>query len=219
MSNERNIVASAGSGNSVIRSSRVFVSPTEPAILRVLGEVHLLPEEHGVDIIDLATRTGIQRKTYSDLAASLRDGRLAKQTAQMQDSKLLRRSVLLIEGMPDSGFATSDFPYAVYQKLFLTLQETGMYYAASKDIQQTVQCVQAIFEHFGQTTHNSVRRPPTVTADWRVTMLQLFPGIGPKRAQEIVDKLGFPLSVDERVREIVGKSVWERMMKYMSVKE
>src|SRR5512139_620381 len=78
----------------------MMIAPTEPAALRALGTVKLTPERFGVDIMWGSTVTGlcgIQRKEISDFFASMTDGRLAKERAQMQGLDL---RVLVIEGRP-----------------------------------------------------------------------------------------------------------------------
>lgn len=194
----------------------VFVSPTEPALLHTLGTISLLPEDHGVDILDLGSRTGIQRKTVADLYASMHDGRLSKQISQRQNSELVDNYVLLLEGTPfglDSPLTEMQTSMAL-----LTIQRAGYIYMQSKNLTHTVALVPSIFKHFRSNNHELVNRPPSIHSDWRLTMLQLLPGVGSVKAKRLVEELGFPFEfVDkDKVRKIVGESSWKKIEGYLS---
>jgi ERCC4-type nuclease len=62
----------------------VLVSSTEPKVFHELGTASTVPEKYGVDFLwrwDDGWH-GVQRKTYSDLQASVGDGRLGKEVVQ-----------------------------------------------------------------------------------------------------------------------------------------
>ena len=80
--------------------SAVYVAPTEPASLRAAADhVSQHPERFGVDVLIVGAHhtVGIQRKTVSDLLASLDDGRLAEQSILMKGLGP-NEVVVLIEG-------------------------------------------------------------------------------------------------------------------------
>jgi len=73
-----------------------YVSPTEPPLLRSLGQTSPLVEAKGCDILIMLpkVRVGIQRKTWVDLVMSLDDGRLAGSIPKMD----MAVKILVIEG-------------------------------------------------------------------------------------------------------------------------
>lgn len=62
-----------------------LISPTEPPLLRSIGETSLATEAKGCDVLIVLPklRIGVQRKTWSDLMISLDDGRLANSIPKM----------------------------------------------------------------------------------------------------------------------------------------
>ena len=211
------VVSPKLSKNTVGKDLAVFVSPTEPAVLHALGTVALLPEEHGVDIIDLGSRTGIQRKTVTDLYASMHDGRLAKQISQRQSSELVINYVLLLEGTPfglDSPLTEAQTSMAL-----LTIQRAGYYYMQSRNLTHTATLIPQIFKHFRSDDHNLINRPPSIQSDWRLTFLQLLPGVGSVKAKRLLDEVGFPFVLEnrEKVRKIVGESSYAKIEGYLGI--
>jgi hypothetical protein len=77
----------------------MLISPTEPASLHSLGKVAWLPEKFGADILMSVGSEwiGVQRKEIADLVASVQDGRLGMQVAQMA---ALKQAVVVVEGRP-----------------------------------------------------------------------------------------------------------------------
>lgn len=73
-----------------------LVSPTEPPLLRSLGETSLATEDKGCDVLIVLPRLriGIQRKTWTDLMISLDDGRLAGSIPKMD----MAIRIVVIEG-------------------------------------------------------------------------------------------------------------------------
>lgn len=193
---------------------KIFVSPTEPLALHSLGQTSLIPEEHGVDILDLGSRVGIQRKTVADLYASMNDGRLSKQVQQVQNSPIFSYVVLLLEG----NLFTLEVPMTDEQlsMALLTIQRSGYYLVYSKNLMYTVRIVPQIFSHFRRENHDLVNRPPNIQSDWRLTMLQLLPGIGSVKSKRILDRMGFPFEIKDRekLEGIVGKNTYQKIIEH-----
>lgn len=193
----------------------VYVSPTEPAVLHTLGIVSLLPENHGVDVLDMVSGTGVQRKTLADLYASVNDGRLSKQVSQRQQSLNIINAVLLLEG---ASFKL-DIPMTEdqIQIALLSIQRSGYYLIQSRNLSHTVELLPKVFRHFRQLEHGLINRPPTIVSDWRLTMLQLLPGIGIVKARRILDAVGFPFTLKdvEEIKKIVGPAAFAKIEKYL----
>ena len=200
---------------SEVPDSGIYVSPTEPPILHTLGIVSLLPENHGVDILDMISGTGVQRKTLPDLYASINDGRLSKQIGQRQQSLNVINAVLLLEG---ASFKL-DIPMSEnqIQLALLSIQRSGYYFIQTRNLSHTRELLPKIFHHFRQLEHGLINRPPNIISDWRLTMLQLLPGVGTVKAKRILDGVGFPFMLKdiEEVRKIVGPATFAKIEKYL----
>lgn len=203
---------------SEVPDSGIYVSPTEPPILHTLGIVSLLPESHGVDILDMISGTGVQRKTLPDLYASINDGRLSKQVNQRQQSMNIINAVLLLEG---ASFKL-DIPMSEnqIQLALLSIQRSGYYFIQTRNLSHTRELLPKIFNHFRQLEHGLINRPPSIISDWRLTMLQLLPGVGTVKAKRILDGVGFPFMLKdiEEVRKIVGPATFAKIEKYLGSK-
>lgn len=190
----------------------MLVSPAEPAVLRKLGQVSLKrTEELGVDFSWSAKGKwwGVQRKEIGDLVASMRDGRLAKELAQMADGRL-HQAVLLVEGPMDFGGGGEaqvllnggawGKPVSRRQMLGLEwgVQSRGVWWARSKGMQDTVQYLQDLEAWTKKEKHGSLLTRPGVQSVWGtpdskdygVHLLMGLPGVGHELAERIWDKFG-----------------------------
>lgn len=202
----------------------MIVSPTEPKVLRDLGEVSNFPEEFGCDLVFSANGTwaGVQRKEFKDLVASIRDGRLGEQTAKMRAGDL-KYLLIVIEGdgkWTDSGFLVSKWGKGVsrsqVRKILWTVRESGLWIDHTDDIADTIKLVKAFEEWCGKETHESLGNRPgprttwgTVDSrDWLSHFLQGLPGVGAATAARIIDHFdGSPVSWNvtrEQLLEIDG---------------
>lgn len=196
----------------------VFVAPTEPERLKAIGLSSLLPEEYGVDILweSELGRVGIQRKVFpGDFLASVHDGRLNKEYAQMRSLDL---AYLLLEGKEfwtEEGALIRD-PSGVrrawsrdqHRNYLASVQLRGVMVLSSDDLSDTLRMVAALRVWSNKPDHHSLDTRPNPSGDqWgKVTnldyqshILQGLPGIGPKQSQGIIATLGFPLCLREGV--------------------
>ena len=181
-----------------------LVSPTEPKEFDVLGRRSSLPEQFGVDFLGVGL-VGVQRKTINDFLASMVDGRLEKELAQM---KRLRVAALVIEGewrwttdghlVESPGWSLD----AVTAALWSIQLVHGVIWWQSRWPDETVRLLEKFEVWVGKGKHAGfLRRPkPYVppwgrgdNREWALHLLQSFPGIGPERAAAIYDTLGIPL--------------------------
>ena len=200
-----------------------MVAGTEPAALKKLGRSSNLPEKYGVDVLWSAhgELCGVQRKEVKDLLASVRDGRLGKELAQM---KGLGFRALCIEGVAQwttEGQMVKQYgePWSREQwtGLLLTVQMRGCWVLESSSVPDTARVVAECIRWSEKTEHKSLLSRPGAVASWGTTpddrdfavhVLQGFPGIGPELAARIYDRFGrlpFTLScTDEELRAVDG---------------
>lgn len=189
--------------------TQFLVSPAEPPSIAIIGTSSSLPEQFGCDImwyepIELGF-IGVQRKAFADLLASLEDGRLAKEVAQLQDEKIKMR-FLIVEGTPQW---TSDgrlvdkwkfFTRVGYRSLLRSLQTEGIIVEHSDNQADTISLIESIAVWCAKTDHTTLHRRPkpkpkatewgTISdRDWASHLLQAIPMIGPKQAELILDHL------------------------------
>lgn len=191
----------------------ILVSPTEPVALRQAGTVSMWPETVGCDVVVFAggRKIGVQRKEVKDLIASLEDkeGRLAKQVAQMQGSVLDER-VVLVEGVMEfTGTGAGgvmvgrwrggrQWTRGAIQAVEWDVRSRGVHVAYTENLAETVSWVKVTEKWWGKGGGRALsRRPkaPTVWGsamnhEWGSWLLQAFPGIGPELAARIIRTFG-----------------------------
>lgn len=185
----------------------LLISPAEPKLIKELGIVHSLPETYGADILFSSENglCGIQRKEFpNDFLASLYDGRLEREVAQLQRCDYFR--ALVFEGKP--RWLTNgqlDNNYRAFSKSqLLSLQHSlwlqGIFTVWTTDVMDTVDYIYGLVKWAGRTKHLSLLKRPnpqgiwgTASAeDWSRHLLQSFQGVGPELAQRIVQKFNGP---------------------------
>lgn len=189
----------------------MLISPTEPDKIKTLGRVSPIPEQHGADIL-MASRMGligIQRKEVQDLIASVKDGRLAKEQAQL---KAVDIGVLIIEGRQlwsaDGLMLNSRTRWTRAQQIGVELsaQLRGLWLIRSGSITETISLV-SLLQSWASRTHQEVaqRSGPSSpwgrkgSKEWLYHLVQGIEGIGPVLAKLIVDKYGCPFKWDDAV--------------------
>jgi len=173
-----------------------------------------MPERRGVDFLWAADQEwwGIQRKTISDLWASIEDGRLAFELAQI--STEIVHCIFIIEG---KLMATLDGIFSVgrqqrsvatHYKALMTLAGKGCIVLNTESAQHTGLAIKGIVDWSRESKHALGNVRPKVTGkwgkatsrEWGVHLLQGFDGIGYDTANNIVEMFGVPLAwtVDEQ---------------------
>jgi ERCC4-type nuclease len=217
----------------------ILVSPAEhhPAI-RDLGDTSPAPESFGVDLFWLSRHgsVGVQRKAFpSDFIASVQDGRLAKEAAQM---KALNVAVLVLEG---HGQWTTDGVLVTqyggrwtidHQRAFLwSMRAEGVWVDWTDSIADTVTYIRAL-HRWSQSDHRSMRSRPGPAgkvwggrpgnADWERHLLEGFQGIGPEKADAIIDHFGkAPLRWEVTEEELcqvpgIGKGTARKLLRMLA---
>ena len=190
-----------------------LVAPTEPVELRRLGPTSGVPERHGCDVVwrtAAGALAGVQRKTLSDLWASLRDGRLAREVAAMGG---LSWAVLLLEGRlrwsASGTLATGQAPLTRDQLrgIVLSTQRRGIAVLHADDLDDTIAAIAHVRRWHDKRRHSALDARPAPPAPgeraWGVHLLQSFPLVGPTVAGNVVDHFGgVPLAWTTSVEEL-----------------
>lgn len=196
--------------------SLTYISPTEPLPLRDIGKTSMRPEYYGCDVLihGLHSTLGVQRKTVSDLLASLDDGRLAEQLTLMG---ALDHRIIVVEGplhWVDGKLHTDGWGSSISRKgldrVLMSVRSTGCHVEYTRSLEQTIEWVQVMGE-WADAEHHSTLQPVSqrVRGSWgernarhyQIQMLTAMPGIGAGLASRIIDTVGFPLAL---VRDLSG---------------
>lgn len=213
----------------------MLIAPSEPALLKTLGESSSIPETYGADVCWQANGglCGIQRKEVADLVQSARDGRLQR---LMTDMRELDFAILLIEGVP--RWTASGTLYDGYAKwslaehvgVMLGAQQLGVRVMTTASLQDTVQYVPTIAAWTAKSDHTILStRPQPASDEWGAVtrrqrqefILQGLPGVGRDRARRIIESVGFPLGLIVGEKELlavdgIGKGTLKRMKEALS---
>lgn len=212
-------------------SPAIFHSPTERGtVIRTLTRVAEadgirvvssgLPEPRGVDFLWLDAQgdwRGVQRKELHDFLASLDDGRLAREIAQMNAHVTM--PTLVLEGrlqyangtLMTKGW-TRNVTYGSLQRRLLTIADRNVSIFFTNEASQTAEWIMAYYTWSMQESHETASHRPKPTndwgkltnADWQVHLLQGLDGVGAKTARAIIETLGrCPLRVDATVEELM----------------
>lgn len=213
------------------KQQTLLLSPTENEVRKTLAAHYpdyivrnsALCEPNGADIITRSSKglVGYQRKTLSDLKASLIDGRLYKELAQLRTSSIIAYPFLIVEHdsrqvTTDGSFLDVTFPLRDYQSLITKIQVVGIKYLHSLNHRGTIDAIVNSSTYLSKTSSTELRRPTPPKNAWGEKgnkeylsyILQSFPGIGPKVADAIVKHFGglplaWLLEVDE-LMEVPG---------------
>jgi len=187
----------------------VRVSPTEPIPYSKMGESSSVPERYGSDFWWVANGKmwGVQRKKFpEDFLSSLKDGRLAKELAQMQQ---LDHAIVVLEGLgtwTDGGsLLDEDFHLGqLYGWMMSCFFEKGVAVFRVKTQRDMLHFLDRMEAWSKRKSHWSLsRRPKTKGNMWGekgnkeygIHLLQSFEGIGPAAAESIYDHFdGVPLA-------------------------
>lgn len=178
----------------------MFVSPAEPQRLRQGRKVSPLCESRGADFLFVAHGqwVGIQRKEIQDFIASLTDGRLQKELAQLQSCP---NRVLILEGkiqwttegeMLGKGYGRT-WTRKQWRGVLWGIRAKGIWIEYTDDISDTLNTLDWIEQWFTKDTHGSLdRRPGPMSLwghpsneDYQRHIIMGLPGVGPELADRI----------------------------------
>lgn len=183
----------------------LIIAPTEPAAFKAIADVvSMAPERMGADALWSSNSwgmVGVQRKEYRDLVASVADGRLAREVAQMQRLGL---AVLMVEGrvrFASNGEIVDSYmrwTRSQHRSLLRSVQAKGIWVEATDNVADTVEAVQDLRRWADKARHNSLDRRPKPAGAWgkaserdfALHLLQGVDGVGPVVAEAILDRFG-----------------------------
>lgn len=185
----------------------MLVAPSEGPVLKRLGKSSSVPERYGADVLIVARgqRIGVQRKATADFVASVLDGRLTREVAQMQRLDL---AVLAIEGRfewtTDGEWLTSHGKWdrLKHRQYLFSLFARGMWVVETRDQADTVEVCRELERWARKDKHRSLDKRPGCSGEWGrptskefgIHLLQGFDGVGPELAERIWDHFdGVPL--------------------------
>lgn len=195
----------------------LWVAPSEPKAfkdaLKAEGrivKVSSLSENYGGDV--LWTRRGewwtVQRKTVSDFVASVIDGRLAKELAQMRTvhgggagGLVVIEGEVAFQGGMLAGAVGRFGPEVTeqqWQGMVWAVGYQGIAVAYSRGVRGTAAMVERRIAWSEKAREGSLRNRPTATGKWgKATnreygehLLQGLPGVGVELAGRLMDKFG-----------------------------
>lgn len=185
----------------------ILVSPAEhtPA-MRSLGRFSGKVEQYGVDAMWVAQRQlwGVQRKTWADLFASVRDDRLGKELGQ---ATALDVKVLALEGqmvtMADGSVAVGRESWTREQVWGLgwSVRSKGWWIERTRDAAETAALCRALEAWSRKSTHHSLESRSKAKGIWGLDptereyalwLLQSLPGVGAGTAKAVFETLGVP---------------------------
>lgn len=219
-----------------------LVSPTERNELTQLPNVTLsmLPERYGCDVAWRAHDSwhGVQRKELRDFLASVSDGRLARELAQMS---ALPFPVLVIEGSIkyDSNanlmWSTrgQQITRSQFRGMLWSVRARGVHVDFTLSSKETAEYVHTLARWSVKDKHQSLMRRPGPVNMWGKVgnqdfawhVLQGFDGIGLDKAKSIVEWFGgVPLvwkCSEAEMRKVpgVGKVLARRLMEALMVEQ
>lgn len=219
-----------------------FVAPTEPKQMKELaadgGQITLLPEKHGVDVCWWGkyhgedALWGVQRKELKDLLASVTDGRLAREVAQMKGSIPL--PIVFIEGKIQFDLNGNlvwnswgqEYTRAQFKGILWSLMHEGVHIEYTKDVNETVNMIRLYAQWSQKLKHTSIMKRPTPfnpwgkpgNVDYEVHLLQGFDVLGQQRAKDLIKHFGgVPLQWTVTEQELmkvpgIGKKIAQSLM-------
>lgn len=209
----------------------ILCSPTERAAIRqpldrlarahaIDVEISALAERKGVDFAwhHNGRWWGVQRKELHDFLASLDDGRLTKEIAQMNAHvtmpivALEGRIALTNDGMVMTKGYGRPITWSSLRRRMLTVQSRGIGVFQTDGHAGTAELIVDLYEWSMAEGHTTATTRPKPTADWgkltnrdfQVHLLTSLPDVGRKTAEAIIDTLGrCPVRIDATVAELM----------------
>lgn len=215
-----------------------LIAPTEPPEIQVLGTRSPVPESVGCDVLWAGRNglCGVQRKTVSDLIASVQnDDRLGKEFEQMR--KLAWKG-LVVEGTPQwtrDGYLLDghkSWSAKQHRGVLMSAQMKGVVVVQSRNHLDTCDAIHHMYEWSNKQDHaSSLLYRGNGKSEWgeltdestAVHLMSAFPGIGTELARRIFQAFGrVPIQWSVSEEELaaihgIGKKKLESLMKLMSV--
>lgn len=136
-------------------------------------------------------RLVFERKTIHDFAVSLIDGRLFKQGCRLASSPI--RPVLILEGSPSDWAAVGVSREAILGAMVTITVILGIPLLTSLEPAETARLIAYTGEQIDRSAEGAVQRSgyrPKGKRKRQLYILQSLPGVGPKRANHLLERFG-----------------------------
>ena len=166
---------------------------------------------------------GIERKVNTDLLSSLTNGRINKQLRGMIE--VYDVPILLIEGWIEGHGKNvnvgkwkyqSGWNYSALFNLLLEFQMAGIFLTFSPYERETAKRIISLYKWTSHDEHQSLSRNKLISIKEdapMVTTLATFPGIGHKRARELMKSMSLrELLLSEDITKIVGRVTGKKVI-------
>jgi ERCC4-type nuclease len=168
------------------------------------------------------------------LQASLLDGRLYLELAQLQASGGISYGYLIIESdlkrTTDNHLLDATLTIDQVRSIIVKFAASGIVYLPTANLADTAACIANVGRYLESDSFDSIRRPKQVTNAWGTVqsdafalwLLQSFPGIGPKNAKAIRAHFGrVPIAWEVSASELqmvpgIGKVMADKLIKALA---
>jgi ERCC4-type nuclease len=167
-----------------------------PAALKARNDAAVEVARLDVGDYRVERRVVVERKTATDFAASLIDGRLFHQAAALAGAP--ERTVLLLEGTGAAWRETGVRREALQGALITIGVFYGVTILRSADPQETARLLVYVGRQAQRCVHGGLPRPgyrPKGKRARQLFLLQGLPGVGPERAARLLERFGSVQSV------------------------
>ena len=167
-----------------------------PAALKARSDATVEIARLDVGDYRVERRVVVERKTATDFAASLIDGRLFHQAAALAATP--ERTVLLLEGSGAEWRDTGVRREALQGALITIGVFYGVTILRSADPQETARLLVYVGRQAQRCVHGGLPRPgyrPKGKRARQLFLLQGLPGVGPERAARLLERFGSVQSV------------------------
>lgn len=206
----------------------MLVAPTELRhspfrALAIGGRGSAVPEKHGVDFLFYYRKRpyGVQRKAIPDFLASVTDGRLYRECAQMQS---LERAVLVLEGRVEWDLNGNllkkewgaRWTRTQFHSYLLSVRAKGIWVETTADVEGTAEFLKTFEAWVRKERHIALETRPGAQAAWgerghrdfQRHVVMSFDGMGYERAERWIEHFGgtgleWRVS-EEEMREVPG---------------
>ena len=156
----------------------------------------------------------VERKSFVDFCESIKDGRLFRQAIQLARSRI--QPLIIIEGISADLTKTSIKREAILGALITLAVIYGIPVLRSRSPEETAKLIlfaSRQIENSGLNYHCFRRRPPCRNSVHKKSKMQLqilqgFPGVGPSRAKQLLEKFGTIIKVltasEEELQAVPG---------------
>lgn len=186
----------------------LYIDSNEPSNVQQTVELTVQDRDTGADTETKGLKTAdfvykdvaIERKEASDLASSIKDGRLKEQTLRMLED--FNHQYIIVEGDPYTLEYSSLHKHA-FVGTMVSRSSEGIGIIYTPDVEATAYAINKIISKHeeGENKVEELKRTNADTEDVQVAMLTCIQGISKQKAKEVRKKIG---SIDRLCQDIAA---------------